>query len=70
VVGSPETVTKELTQQIVDGGLNYLIGSYVFGDMAHRDVVKSVTLFSERVMPHLRHLDDSAHIGQLADSQV
>lgn len=58
VVGTPETVTKELTRQIVDGGLNYLIGSYVFGDMAHSDVVTSVKLFADRVMPHLLHLDD------------
>jgi alkanesulfonate monooxygenase SsuD/methylene tetrahydromethanopterin reductase-like flavin-dependent oxidoreductase (luciferase family) len=69
VVGSPETVTKELTKQIVDGGLTYLIGSYIFGDMPHDDVVKSVKLFSEKVMPHLKDLDSDDQLAAVAEEQ-
>lgn len=69
VVGSPETVTKELASQIADGGLNYLIGSYVFGDMAHSDVVKSVNLFSDHVMPHLKDLGQVALRPVLEETQ-
>lgn len=69
VVGSPETVAKELASQIVDGGLNYLIGSYVFGDMLHSDVVKSVELFSSHVMPQLKDLDRAAFHPVLDETQ-
>jgi alkanesulfonate monooxygenase SsuD/methylene tetrahydromethanopterin reductase-like flavin-dependent oxidoreductase (luciferase family) len=69
VAGTPETVTKELKAQILDGGLNYLIGSYVFGDMLHGDVVKSVKLFSEHVMPHLKDLDRPAQLAATAEEQ-
>jgi alkanesulfonate monooxygenase SsuD/methylene tetrahydromethanopterin reductase-like flavin-dependent oxidoreductase (luciferase family) len=57
VAGSPATVAAQLKQQLEDGALNYLIGSFVFGDMAHAAAVKSVQLFASDVMPVLRELD-------------
>jgi alkanesulfonate monooxygenase SsuD/methylene tetrahydromethanopterin reductase-like flavin-dependent oxidoreductase (luciferase family) len=56
-VGSPETVHDELARQITEGGLNYLIGSFNFGNIAHADVKASVQLFAEKVMPSLRRLN-------------
>ena len=56
IVGSPDMVHDGLARQITEGGLNYLIGSFNFGSMAHADTTASVRLFAERVMPALRGL--------------
>lgn len=69
VVGSPETVTMELAKQINQGGLNYLIGSYVFGDMPHAAAIKSVKLFSSYVMPRLKDLGQAAGSAVLGEAQ-
>jgi len=60
VAGSPATVTAQLKRQLEDGGLNYLIGSFVFGDMPHAVAVRSVQLFASEVMPALRELEHAA----------
>ena len=57
VAGSAGTVTDLLASQIVDGGLNYLIGSFMFGNMPQRHVLDSVGLFAEEVMPTLRRFE-------------
>ncbi|WP_159348714.1 LLM class flavin-dependent oxidoreductase [Roseomonas harenae] len=57
VAGSPDTVRETLSRQITEGGLNYLIGSFNFGSMAHADAEASVRLFAEQVMPALRELN-------------
>ena len=56
IAGSVKTVTQQFTAQLEDGGLNYLIGSFMFGDMPHSDAVASVRLFAKDVMPALRVL--------------
>jgi alkanesulfonate monooxygenase SsuD/methylene tetrahydromethanopterin reductase-like flavin-dependent oxidoreductase (luciferase family) len=57
VAGSADTVAAQLGRQVEEGGLNYLIGSFVFGNMPHADAVASIGLFVDRVMPVLRELD-------------
>lgn len=57
VAGSPATVAAQLKQQLEEGSLNYLIGSFVFGDMPHAQAVRSVQLFAADVMPLLREVD-------------
>jgi len=54
IAGSPATVSAELGRQVEEGGLNYLIGSFVFGSMPHAAAVRSVQLFAAEVMPALR----------------
>ena len=56
VAGSPATVFEELARQVTEGGLNYLIGSFCFGNLAPADARASVRLFAERVMPALKDL--------------
>ena len=51
VVGRPETVRETLLQQAQDGAFNYLIGSFMFGDMSVSEARTSVGLFHESVMP-------------------
>lgn len=53
IAGSATTVTEQLAAQIESGGLNYLIGSFMFGNMPQPDVVASVRRFAADVMPAL-----------------
>ena len=47
-----ETPTKLLEQADV-GAFNYLIGTYMFGDMSVSETRTSISLFHESVMPAL-----------------
>lgn len=60
VAGSAETVRDQLTQQLEEGNLNYLIGSFMFGNMPHADAVASVKRFAAGVMPALREIETVA----------
>jgi alkanesulfonate monooxygenase SsuD/methylene tetrahydromethanopterin reductase-like flavin-dependent oxidoreductase (luciferase family) len=53
VVGSPSTVASRLSEQIEEGAVNYLIGTFVFGDMPHAAALNSVGLFASEVKPAL-----------------
>ncbi|MNV74314.1 hypothetical protein D3C71_1675220 [compost metagenome] len=57
VAGSATTVAAQLRQQMEEGGINYLIGSFVFGNMPHAVAMRSVQLFAAEVMPALSEVD-------------
>lgn len=57
VAGSADTVRAQLARQLEEGGLNYLIGSFMFGNMPHEDAVASIQRFAADVMPALREID-------------
>jgi alkanesulfonate monooxygenase SsuD/methylene tetrahydromethanopterin reductase-like flavin-dependent oxidoreductase (luciferase family) len=54
IAGSPETVRTYLGKQIKDIGPNYLVGQLCFGDLTLEEMLRSVGLFAEHVMPALR----------------
>jgi hypothetical protein len=54
VAGSPETVRAFLAKQVEDSGANYVVGQFCFGDLALDEMLRSVELFAEHVMPALR----------------
>jgi len=58
VVGDPETVRRELTEQIGIAGFNYLVLQLAFGDLGHDREMHSVKLFATQVMPALAALGD------------
>lgn len=60
VAGSAETARDQLAQQIEEGNLNYLIGSFMFGSMPHVDAVASIQRFAADVMPALREIETVA----------
>jgi alkanesulfonate monooxygenase SsuD/methylene tetrahydromethanopterin reductase-like flavin-dependent oxidoreductase (luciferase family) len=66
VAGAAEHVTATLGHQIKNGGLNYLIGSFVFGSMPHAAAVDSVNRFARDVMPTLRSIAEPGWAGQQA----
>ena len=51
VAGSARTVAQILAEQVVRGGLNYIIGSFVFGTMPHAEATASVRSFADEVIP-------------------
>jgi alkanesulfonate monooxygenase SsuD/methylene tetrahydromethanopterin reductase-like flavin-dependent oxidoreductase (luciferase family) len=55
IAGSPETVRSFLAAQIGDSGANYVVGQFCFGDLKFDEMVCSVALFAEQVMPALRN---------------
>jgi alkanesulfonate monooxygenase SsuD/methylene tetrahydromethanopterin reductase-like flavin-dependent oxidoreductase (luciferase family) len=54
VVGSAETVRRSLAQQVQDSGVNYVSGTFAFGDLTFDEVAHSVRTFSREVMPTVR----------------
>ena len=51
LVGSPEQVAEEMNETVEGTGVNYLLCSFAFGALPHSDAMRSMELFSERVMP-------------------
>jgi alkanesulfonate monooxygenase SsuD/methylene tetrahydromethanopterin reductase-like flavin-dependent oxidoreductase (luciferase family) len=54
IAGSPETVRSFLAAQIKDTGINYVVGQLCFGDLNLDEMLGSVKLFADQVMPKLR----------------
>ena len=53
IAGSPDTVCAFLQSQLNTAGANYLVGQFAFGDISLDEALRSVGLFSEKVMPAL-----------------
>jgi alkanesulfonate monooxygenase SsuD/methylene tetrahydromethanopterin reductase-like flavin-dependent oxidoreductase (luciferase family) len=56
-VGSTETVARQIRQAATEGMFNVLLGEFNFGYLDETDVMRSVRLFGEQVMPRLRDLE-------------
>jgi alkanesulfonate monooxygenase SsuD/methylene tetrahydromethanopterin reductase-like flavin-dependent oxidoreductase (luciferase family) len=54
VAGTPDKVHRFLQRTIDDGGLNYLLCRFAFGDIEADAVLNSLDLFTRKVKPHLR----------------
>jgi alkanesulfonate monooxygenase SsuD/methylene tetrahydromethanopterin reductase-like flavin-dependent oxidoreductase (luciferase family) len=54
VVGSPGTVRNALLRQVEATGVNYLGGSFAFGDLPYEATCRSIDLYASEVMPFLR----------------
>ena len=53
-IGSPETVTKKLRKYAEEGVFNTFMGEFNFAELEEVDVMRSVKLFGEKVIPNLR----------------
>ena len=56
IVGSPETVTRKLTEVVDRLGPGYLHMYGNDGDMAHKDVMRSIELLGKEVIPALHEI--------------
>jgi alkanesulfonate monooxygenase SsuD/methylene tetrahydromethanopterin reductase-like flavin-dependent oxidoreductase (luciferase family) len=56
ISGSPATVRAEIERQVAELGVNYLLTYLFLGTMSLYDALRSLSLFSTEVMPHLAKL--------------
>jgi alkanesulfonate monooxygenase SsuD/methylene tetrahydromethanopterin reductase-like flavin-dependent oxidoreductase (luciferase family) len=54
VAGTPDKVLHFLQRTLDDGGLNYLLCRFAFGDIETDAALSSLDLFTRKVKPHLR----------------
>jgi alkanesulfonate monooxygenase SsuD/methylene tetrahydromethanopterin reductase-like flavin-dependent oxidoreductase (luciferase family) len=66
VVGSPERVRRELTEQSRLIGQNYLVLQLAFGSLTHAEEMNSLHLFCTEVMNHLKDIQPEAKPGAIA----
>jgi hypothetical protein len=57
IAGSPNTVREFLKAQMKESGANYLVGQFAFGDLSLSEILCSLELFTQHVMPELRGID-------------
>ena len=60
IVGSPKTVRDKLGEYVERSGVNYVLGVFAFGSLSQEEVLGSMTLFAQEVMPALAGTPASA----------
>src|SRR5262245_23373360 len=56
-IGSPETVAQQIATAARDGVFNVFMGEFNFADLPEPDLMRSIRLFGEQVIPALRQLE-------------
>lgn len=54
LIGSPDTVARKLRKWAEEGSFNTFFGEFNFGNLAEEDLLRSIRLFGEAVIPRLR----------------
>ena len=54
ILGSPDTVAEKLKRYATEGVFNTFMGEFNFGNLAEDDLLRSIRLFGEGVIPKLR----------------
>jgi alkanesulfonate monooxygenase SsuD/methylene tetrahydromethanopterin reductase-like flavin-dependent oxidoreductase (luciferase family) len=54
IIGSPETVRREIQRQIDELGINYMTLGMFFGSLGYEHAMRSQSLFAKEVMPRIR----------------
>lgn len=54
LAGSPATVREQVGRTVEESGINYFNSIFAWGDLTHQQVMRSIGLFAEEVMPSLR----------------
>lgn len=53
IAGSPETVARQINEQMKQVGSDHFMGMFHIGNLAHEKVIASLNLFKKEVMPRL-----------------
>jgi alkanesulfonate monooxygenase SsuD/methylene tetrahydromethanopterin reductase-like flavin-dependent oxidoreductase (luciferase family) len=56
-IGSPETVARKIQAAARAGLFNVFMGEFNFSDLPEDDLMRSIRLFGERVIPALRDFE-------------
>lgn len=54
IVGSPDTVKRQVQEHLRITGANYFVGSFFFGTLTSEQMLRSLRLFAEEAMPVFR----------------
>jgi alkanesulfonate monooxygenase SsuD/methylene tetrahydromethanopterin reductase-like flavin-dependent oxidoreductase (luciferase family) len=57
LIGSPDTVARKLAAWAEQGSFNTFFGEFNFGNLAEDDLLRSIRLFGEQVIPALRRYE-------------
>ena len=57
IIGSPDTVAQKLKDQAQSGMFNTFFGEFNFADLPEENLLSSIKLFGEQVMPQLREFE-------------
>jgi len=60
ICGSPETVTRQIREIALQAGADTFLGEFAFGALEHHQVMNSLRLFTDQVMPELKKLEIDA----------
>ena len=50
LAGSPDSVRRYM-EEYLDTGANYFVCSFQWGDLSHETAMRSISLFTEEIMP-------------------
>jgi alkanesulfonate monooxygenase SsuD/methylene tetrahydromethanopterin reductase-like flavin-dependent oxidoreductase (luciferase family) len=53
-IGSPDTVSRKIRAAAEAGVFNVFMGEFNFSDLPERELLRSIRLFGEKVIPALR----------------
>jgi alkanesulfonate monooxygenase SsuD/methylene tetrahydromethanopterin reductase-like flavin-dependent oxidoreductase (luciferase family) len=62
IIGGPEECIRKV-QELADVGITYIWGMFEFGDLPHETAMRSLKLFTEEVLPHVRGIE-TKHIDR------
>ena len=51
LAGSPESVCRQVEEQVRKSGCNYFVGAFATGNMTSAQILTSMSLFAQHVMP-------------------
>ena len=54
IAGSPDTVARQINEQMKQVGSDHFMGMFHIGNLAHEKVISSLNLFKNEVMPRLK----------------
>jgi alkanesulfonate monooxygenase SsuD/methylene tetrahydromethanopterin reductase-like flavin-dependent oxidoreductase (luciferase family) len=54
IAGNPDTVARQILEQMKQIGANHFMGMFHIGNLAHEKVVSSLDLFKKEIMPRLQ----------------
>jgi alkanesulfonate monooxygenase SsuD/methylene tetrahydromethanopterin reductase-like flavin-dependent oxidoreductase (luciferase family) len=60
ICGSPETVARQIREIALQAGADTFLGEFAFGALEHRQVMNSLRLFTDQVMPELKKFEIDA----------
>ena len=70
ICGSPETVTRQIREIALQAGADTFLAEFAFGALEHQQVMNSLRLFADQVMPELKKFEIDALNYPKAEPQV